>query len=278
MDKALTPKFDQPPIIELVLGVQFNPLLEMSAGHYGLYWQSIGRHEWPFASDEPKLDPQFELFDAPARLAPKQVQLRFQQGFRSGRFTLQNESRDCMVQLQDTRFISNWRRALSDGPAKYPSYTKLIADFDRKLEHFDKFVADNKLGSLEPNQWEITYVDAFPQGELWQTPADWHKVLPGLFGQLSPVEDDRLNLELRAANWSLEIKPQIGRLHISAQVGFIGEQRQCALLLTMTARGPIANSCLKSVREGLDVGHKIAFKHFLKMVDPQVQDSWRTKS
>jgi hypothetical protein len=35
---AGTANFVNPPIIELVMGVQFSPLPKLTAGHFGLFW------------------------------------------------------------------------------------------------------------------------------------------------------------------------------------------------------------------------------------------------
>ena len=269
-----TPDFAHPPIVEFVLGVQFAPLENMTTGHLGLFWDRLGRTSWPIVGDEPPLEPQFELFDRPRWRTARQLQLKLQPGFQPGRFTIQNSDRDRMIQIQDTRLLLNWRKRLSGEKVKYPSYKVLIADFEAHYALLEKFVAEHALGELQPNQWEITYVDSFPQGELWQTPADWQKILPGLFGTLSTNLQSELVLEHRAAEWSYEIAPKRGRLHVNAQVGFIAESSQPSLLLNITARGPVEGTGIPSLRKGLDLGHDVSVREFLAMVNPLIKSSW----
>ena len=269
-----TPDFAHPPIVEFVLGVQFAPLENMTTGHLGLFWDRLGRTSWPIVGDEPPLEPQFELFDRPRWRTARQLQLKLQPGFQPGRFTIQNSDRDRMIQIQDTRLLLNWRKRLSGEKVKYPSYKVLIADFEAHYALLEKFVAEHALGELQPNQWEITYVDSFPQGELWQTPADWQKILPGLFGTLSTNLQSELVLEHRAAEWSYEIAPKRGRLHVNAQVGFIAESSQPSLLLNITARGPVEGTGIPSLRKGLDLGHDVSVREFLAMVNPSIKSSW----
>ena len=38
------------------------------------------------------------------------------------------------------------------------------------------------MGEPALNQWELTYIDAFPKEAPWRTPADCSAFLPGLFG------------------------------------------------------------------------------------------------
>jgi uncharacterized protein (TIGR04255 family) len=269
-----TPDFAHPPIVEFVLGVQFAPLENMTTGHLGLFWDRLGRTSWPIVGDEPPLEPQFELFDRPRWRTARQLQLKLQPGFQPGRFTIQNSDRDRMIQIQDTRLLLNWRKRLSGEKVKYPSYKVLIADFEAHYALLEQFVAEHALGELQPNQWEIAYVDSFPQGELWQTPADWQKILPGLFGTLSTNLQSELVLEHRAAEWSYEIAPKRGRLHVNAQVGFIAESSQPSLLLNITARGPVEGTGIPSLRKGLDLGHDVSVREFLAMVNPSIKSSW----
>lgn len=269
-----TPDFAKPPIIEFVLGAQFAPLENFATGHFGLFWERLGREEWPIAGEEPPLDPQFELFDSPRWRMARNLQFKLQPSFQPGRFTLQNADRDRMVQLQDTRLLLNWRKRTSGGEVKYPSYKVLIGEFEQRFAFLENFVAEHNLGELQLNQWEITYVDSFPQDELWQSPADWQRILPGLFGTLSTTTQPELSLEHRAAEWSYEIKPKMGRLHVNAQDGFLTEPQKPSLLLNITARGPVDGNGIAALREGLDLGHVVSVREFLAMVDPEIKAMW----
>src|SRR5205823_2667971 len=117
------------------------------------------------------------------------------------------------------RFHLNWRKR--DG--FYPSYRRLITEFEGMLNRFSDFTERTGLGMLAVNQWELTYIDAFLKHEYWGTPADWASFLPGLFGRLFPTDGLSIVLEHRAAEWSYEIHPKRGRLHIAAGPGRVGE-------------------------------------------------------
>jgi len=77
----------------------------------------------------------------------------------------------------------NWRKR----DQTYPSYKKLIGEFEQLFSQFEAFAKKQNLGPLSVNQWEITYIDMFPKGEYWNTQAEWTSFLPGLFGQLFPT-------------------------------------------------------------------------------------------
>jgi uncharacterized protein (TIGR04255 family) len=268
-----TPTFEKPPVVELVLGAQFSPLKKLTAGHFGLFWNELGREEWVKPSDGPVIEDQFELFDRSWELTQSEFQIRLEPMRPSGRFLIEHRSRDRLVQIQASRFHLNWRRR----DDFYPSYKKLIAEFEGAFAQFTKFVEKHDLGIVSLNQWELTYIDSFPREEYWTTPADWSRVLPGLFGSLFPTDGLNLCLEYRGAQWSYEIEPKQGRLHIAALPGQWGDERQDSLLLQMTARGPIGKDGANSLRAGLDLGHDAAVEVFLRVVNEDLQKQWRTK-
>ncbi len=266
-----SPRFQNPPIVEFVLGVQFSPLTKLTTGHFGLLWKVLG-DDWTIPEDAPAIEDQFERFERPKWSHRPSVQLRMEKTMPVGRFVLKNTREDRLVQVQQTRFHLNWRKT---GELK-PGYSTLITEFETTLKKFQDFTSSTGLGDLEFNQWEITYVDSYPQKDYWETPADWSKILPGLFGTLSAA--DGLILEHRAAQWSFEIQPKRGRLHIAAHPGRWGDDEGVSLLVNTTARGPIGKSGNASLREGLDLGHEVAVQSFLKTASPEATQRWEGKA
>ncbi len=269
-----TPEFANPPIVELVLGAQFSPLTKLTAGHYGWFWKQLG-DDWVDPADALPLEDQFELFDRPRWSRPVGLGLMRLEPVRlplPGRFLIHHRAQDQLLQIQPTRFHLNWRKR--DG--FYPSYPRLISEFEPMFGRFTAFAEAAGLGKVAVNQWELTYIDAFPQGEYWQTPADWSGFLPGLFGALRSA--DGLVLERRAAEWSYEITPKRGRLHVAAQPGRAADGQQVTLLLQMTARGPVGKGGAETLRAGLDLGHGVAVQTFLRVTSDEVKARWGTKS
>lgn len=263
-----------PPIVELVLGVQFSQLANLKSGHWGLFWHDLGglEGEWVDPADEPLLDDQFELFDRPRWRRPiLGPRLRIEPASLPGRLMLGHRSGDRLLQLQATRFHLNWKK----GSGKYPSYGELITQFEALFGQFQSFAEKSGLSKIEPNQWELTYVDAFALGEYWQTPADWPRILPGLFGNLQSAKG--LELEHRAAEWSYEILPKQGRLHIAARPGRVVDRGDDVLLLQMTARGPLGKAGAKTLREGLDLGHRVAKETFFQVASDEAKRHWGKK-
>lgn len=266
-----TPTFKNPPVVEFVLGVQFSPLAKLTAGHFGRLWNELGS-DWEEPEDGPSIPDQFEQFERPRWSLAGVPQFRIGTRPPLGRFLLHHRKKDRLLQVQATRFHLNWRKT---GDLK-PSYKELINEFETTFDRFRAFTEAQYLGELMPNQWEVTYIDSYPQGEYWQTPEDWSRILPGLFGNLFTATE--IELEHRSAEWSYEIKPKRGRLHIAARPGRWGDDGQDSLLVDMTARGPVGKGGVSTWREGLDLGHQVAVESFLQMTSKDSRAKWGEKT
>jgi uncharacterized protein (TIGR04255 family) len=262
-------RFERPPVIELVLGVQFGPVVGLTSGHLGWFWKQYLGEEWAKATDAVPILDQFETFNEKRGWAIAGAAFQVGMGMPPHRLQLTTESGDRMIQVQPTRFHYNWQRKAE----AYPSYPQVRKEFDRYFESFCRFVADAKLGDVNPNQWEITYVDHIPSGELWSTPKDWHKILPGLLGPGANLGG--VALESLEGQWHYEIAPQLGRLHVSVQHGRLGEEATPGLLLTTTARGPISKEKGIDLNIGLNLGHDRIYQAFLELTSPEAQRTWK---
>jgi uncharacterized protein (TIGR04255 family) len=268
-EKTTDPVFENPPVIETVLGVQFAPLSGLTSAHVGWFWKTHLDGEWQKVAETAALPDEVERFEA--RLTGP-VQFRIGPVRFPGRVQISHVNDGRMIQIQTTRFHYNWNQV----GGEYPRYRKVLEEFERHFATFCRFVADAKLGEVVPNQWELTYIDSIPQGLLWNTPADWHEVLPGLFSPPAPVGSVRL--ESFGGEWHFEIPPQRGRLHVSVQFARVGGDPTPVLLLQSTARGPIGTDGVANVKEGLELGHRAAVELFVGITSAKAQAAWGKKS
>ena len=67
--KGPFPDYVDPPVVETILGVQFDPLASWRNAHLGVFWKTLNTDDWPNVSDAPPLQPQFERFAAAGGLA-----------------------------------------------------------------------------------------------------------------------------------------------------------------------------------------------------------------
>ncbi len=255
----------RPPLVELVLGVQFNPVLSLQVGQLASFWKTLG-DSWPDLSLASPLEQQFELFGSPKPWGSAGSKLRF--SLRpEWRVQIRNRARTRMVQMQNGRFHYNWMRGASE---EYPRFAGILPEFQEVWTRFRGFLAQAGLPELEPNQWEVTYVNHIPRGGLWESGRDWPRVLPGLF---SRPELTGLTCEGAVGQWHFEIDEQMGRLHVEVEHGIEeAAPHQELIVLKLTARGPL-NSVVVLTR-GLELGRRAAGEALYKLSSAEARKGW----
>jgi uncharacterized protein (TIGR04255 family) len=264
-------RFSNPPIVELVLGAQFAPLPGWTSGHSGWFWKHRLPQQWTRATDAPVLPDLFERFgDQQLWQFASQMLLGIGVGAPpANRLQVESPDGQQMVQMQATRFHYNWRKTVGE----YPSFEIVKEEFDARFKAFCEFAVESQAGSVITNQWEITYIDQIPRGELWESPADWHKVFPALIPQSN---GNRPELERLNGVWTYLLNSNRGRVHAKLYSGRIGANSdQDALILETTARGPVSSANKGwDLDSGLQLGHEAITATFLGMVSKEARLAW----
>src|SRR5258708_3440935 len=208
MPTSTSPEYEQPPVSESILGVQFELLPNFKNGHLGAFWRQLGP-EWPNVADAPSLEQEFERFDDSARWQKLRLQLQLTQE-PSFRIQIKNKDADKMIQVQNGRLHFNWLGG------KYPRYNAVLEGFSSALEKFKNFLVQENLGEFRPNQWEVTYLNQIDRGSVWERPPDWE-----FFRPLATVPqlESLANLESFNGDWHYVIPTNRGRLHVQWQHG-----------------------------------------------------------
>lgn len=266
------PAFQDPPVIETVLGLQFDPIASLKNAHLGAFWSTLGA-DWTNVADSAPLDDQFERFDAEPTWIEQGVRLQFSRKPLL-RLQIRNVARDRMIQIQNGRFHLNW---LKRPGAEYPRYSRLRPQFDTLFKSFEDYVRDTSSERIRPNQWEVTYVNYIDKGAAWSQPRDWSDLLP-FHGPAIPTREG-MALETFSGEWQYEIKPRLGRLHVEIKHGrrssSPSEQVE-ALVVKLTARGPLTDS-VPTVQKGLDLGRKAIVLAFRDFTSAEAHATWRPK-
>jgi uncharacterized protein (TIGR04255 family) len=270
------PEYDDPPVVETVLSAQFARLSSFTAVHAAWFLKSQLDASWTKTQEVPRLPDVFERFGS-ARIWLQNEFRLIQAGSQSSRLQITRNDDERMLQLQDSRFIQNWRK--EKGGAGYPSYRKLLPEFKDHLSRFEAFASAEKLGSLQVNQWEITYVNLLPRGGLWNSPQDLPKIFPW-FGM--PITGLAAVKELDAfgsGEWSFELADQAGRLYVSMAQVRIGSPVEAheTINLQLTARGPTQPDRGIDLFRGLDIGHDAIVRAFTAMTSGHAHKIWRRR-
>ena len=261
VDRPL-PNFKHPPVAEVALSVQFDAL-PMRIAHVGLLWSKFFKGDFPKLQDKPPLKEVFETFDPPAFQQPR-IEAKFLDMYPPPRCWFLNDKEDELIQIQQDRFIHNWRKVGEEGDDTYPRYKAIRKKFVDELSHFDAFVEEHSLGPLEPNQCEITYVNRISPAGVWSEHGQLDHVLTIISGSNSddflPTPED-IKVSIRYIIKDEHDKP-IGRLHVSAEPAFTRPENEPTFTLTLTARGKPLDSGVSGVMDFLDIGHEQIVRGF----------------
>lgn len=269
MPKQL-PSFNNPPVIETVLGVQFNPLDNFGNHHLGAYWATLDKEEWKRVLEVPALNQIQEQFGGHPINSPS---IRFSIAAETPfRFQIRNKQNDRMIQVQNGWFILNWLEGDQGRP--YPHYDQVRKSFDMEWQRFAIFIEDQNFGPLHPNLWEVTYVNHIPKDTVWSNSEDIPALVPTLLGKLGTLEN--IQFEDCNGNWRFEIPPEKGRLHVELRRGTLSKENDLTelIVLKLTARGPIESDNEHTLDNGLNLGRRTIVEAFASLTSPESHLYW----
>jgi uncharacterized protein (TIGR04255 family) len=262
------PFYDQPPITEVACSVLFPSLEELLSPHIGLLWQRF-QPEYPFCDDVVPITPRVEIFDD-QNIEP---QLKLSNIPPLPRAWFINQDGTRIIQIQRDRFVHNWRKVHVD--SEYPRYSSLIRDFQNHLNNFDDFLTEASLGQVQPLQYELTYVNQIPQGQVWSTLEDIGKVFPDIIWKAS---SSRFLAHPQSIHWTtvFELPNKLGRLHTSVKPATLNEKP--TLLFDLTVRGIGNYNSREILQNWFDTAHEWIVRAFADLTDKETQTKiWKRR-
>jgi uncharacterized protein (TIGR04255 family) len=267
------PDFSEPPLVEVVLGVQFGTVAGFRMVHAGLLWQEY-RQQFPHFAEQPPLDPAFET-TGPIGATDRGLRIEVASGVPIPRLWFINEDQTQLIQFQPDRFIYNWRKMASAAGADYPRYEAIRARFMEQYHKLKAFFRVQGFDDVDPNQCEITYVNHLRSMEKEDLASSLGKVLrvwtdPSPAGALAPVEDYRLLLRcsLQADDGTF-----LGRLTLAAEPA--GRQDKASVVrLILTARGIPLEHTDDGILRFFDLGRDRIVRAFTEITTDQMHSRW----
>lgn len=257
------PEFDNPPVVEVSIGVQFRPLFAMR----GLALAAL-RERW--GVDYPRIEEQSAIPSVVEGDPPGIPQLLFSTTpLPEVRQWFLNEQGTQLVQVQTDRLIVNWRAG--DPPTDYPRYGHMRRTFAARFGDLAQFTADERLGELDVVQAELSYVNAMDvdRGDLgridrflknWSGTDDHH---------LGAPEQARMTLIFPVVGVGLP--PVRMYVEVSPAQRATGEP---VLFLTLTVRGNPGGRSLPEALKFLDEAHAHLVRSFAELTEESMHEVW----
>lgn len=271
MQDARRPDFADPPVVEVVLSVQFEPLSRLGVSQLGALWWSTFRTEFPRTEDKGPLPTVFESFDAPKQ-QPLSVEVISEPP--PPRCWYVNGSGTELVQVQRDRFVFNWRGGSFGEP--YPRYEEVLSKFKKYFSQFEKYAEGNEIGAIVPNQCEVTYVNHILPSKGWNRLGQFEKIFSFWSGRysdqfLNEPEDIQFRIRYRIPN---DKGVPIGRLHVSAEPRIKREDGSKLVRLTLTARGAPHERDQSGVEVFFNLAREQIVRGFASITAEQMHRTW----
>lgn len=270
--KSPLPSFENPPVVEVALSVQFDPIDALQVPQMGLLWTGF-RDALPKSQTQSPLQSEFERFEAVAVPTPR-IRIETFDSPPTPRLWFLNETETELVQVQQTRFIVNWRRVKQE---PYPRFHNVLQKFKQRFEVFLSFLSRENLGDLVYNQCEVTYVNHIPFDEVGSN----HRPIEGILTTWKNQYSDSFLSDPEGAMVRIRYlipggdQGPAGRLHVDLQPALRNEDQKPIYVLNLTARGNPIGSGLVGVYKFFDLGHEWIVRGFTSITLPSMHQIWR---
>lgn len=279
MQPVARPRYRSPPVVEVVLGAQFKPI-KMGMPHLGLLWGRF-RDRLPRYEHHPPLGHTIE------RHGVRPMQTQFEIQLVSGsvltpRLWMLDEAGNQLLQVQEDRFIRNWRR-YQDRELRYPEYAEhLRPAFARDLAAFVEFLDSEGLGQPEFDQAEVTYINHIETADVWTSHGDFRHVLRDMNADYSALTGLKVETVKFRTRFELQDKSGAfaGRLHVDFEAGVLPgragdpQKQRPIFVLQLVARGRPLGPGVDGLLEFLDLGHDAIVSTFDKITTDEMHQVW----
>jgi uncharacterized protein (TIGR04255 family) len=257
------PSYQNPPVIEVACGVQFEPIESMLVPHVGQLWNEF-QSEFPKIEEHTPLGWQMEIFDSqPPANSPT---LQFLDTAVLPRVWFVSADNAAVIQVQRDRFLYNWRKTTST--QAYPRYGSVKSTFKNSLSRFERFIENRGLGTIKVRQYEMTYVNHIFQGDGWSDLGDLGELFPDFVRRRDTARFLPANESIVWRNVFVLPEKQ-GRLRVTIQDATRREDSRRLIVLELLARG--INPSSPGLDDWFDTARECIVRGFTDLTHPHVQ-------
>ena len=242
------PTFRRPPVVEVVLGVQFEPL------PFGAFHLAQAHSLWRDAY------PQVEEYAA----IPSVPQGGFfiDTGSPSIRYWFINSTNTRLIQIQKDRIVLNWRA--QGHTEEYPRYRELRQEIEERFADFGKFAAAQYDAHVKPIATEVSYINAI--GIDKRVPLD--EVL-NFVSRPSILHDAPVEANIQVRFDTSDSSGLVSNLTIGANRD--ASRDPAPIMLQLSSHSEIGES---GYTAALDASHETVVTSFRDITTPSMHASW----
>jgi uncharacterized protein (TIGR04255 family) len=264
------PDFTNPPLNEVVLSIQFASLTGLRSAYIGLFWERI-RSEYPSVSEQAPIQAAYETFGIPNQVRPS-VQIEMLMTPPLPRYWFERPNAPDLLQIQHDRILHNWRQQ-TDNSRVYPRYEAVKASLEREVAVFQKWLSEEGVGKIEPNQCEVTYINIIPTGE------DKHehleRITPLWAGAFSASHSNALERAHVQTTFLFSVDDTpAGRVYVSFQPSILPSDGSPIFRMEVTARGRPRGESLADAISFLDLERDQVVRTFAAVTTQEMHKLW----
>lgn len=254
------PSFKRPPVVEVVLGLEFQPVANLGAirlAQLAERWKD----RYPVSRELPPL-PASPPIGIPGEFPGVFVNV----GAPAIRLWVMSTDESQLIQIQRDRLILNWRHSGTE--LSYPHYDSLRPDFVDAYSDLRVFIAEQKLGEIHPTSVEVSYVnEVLTDGQS----LDLAVIMRGVASydqHLGPPLAGRV-MQIFTAN---SLPGSLAMLTLTADTQGRGPN---STLITLTYRSAIAlGAAPEDVMASMDFGHRDVVVGFAEATTESMHEMW----
>lgn len=273
MAAEVLPEYDDPPVVETLLGVEFAPLRGWTIVHFGLLFEAF-KASFPDFETRGALPASQGYWDDVRVDDERTGEVSAVEPY--VRCLYIDPANDRLIQVQRDRFVYNWRR---ETKKRYPRYLPNVRpNFEQQWDHFVAFLERENLGQPRIRRCEVTYVNHFERGKLWQSIADLPELLTFWRGSQTEPGRDALGFVLPPPQYA-DINMRYGineHDHLDVELRRAERKRDQAEILqfSLTAQVVPDSPDRGGVLSAFDLGRRWIVRGFTELTTPRAHALW----
>lgn len=256
------PDFTDPPLDEVVIGVQFAPVPEYNSVHSLRIWE-LFQPEFPKVAEKPMIETQFETFGGSNIDAGPRIHVGAPPV--GSRLWFMSDDENHLLQFQSDRLLVNWRR--HPNPQPYPRFEGLSEAFANNLQRLANHFVSEFSYQPDINQAEVSYINIIPVDDFAES-GDWLSLWNGL-----QLNVEGLNLSFSEVINDEENRP-FARLRHEIQSVFTVDGKRKALRLSLTYKGKPRGNDINSAMDFLVRGREVIVARFGTITTKRAHKKW----
>ena len=255
-DAVMLPSVERPPLNEVIFNLKFEPLSDFKAPHFGWYWERI-------AGEYPNIDQKIPI-GWPMQSERLEI-------LPNPRVWFLDEKGQTLIQLQDDRFIFNWRK--TEAEYEYLRFSELFPKFKENFENFSEFIKEKNLGEVKPESCELTYLNQIPMDEIWGSYSEIQRVLPDLSWRDDP---ERFLSGQEKFLWQTEfpLPENFGSGIVKVNSAIRRRDQHPMIILELHALGLGEDKSLDAVWRWFGMAHAWIVTAFFDLTSPEMHNYW----